>query len=104
MAMFIGYTDLSPEDPFKLAFKIVRRYSLRVIYARQTTHLEVYCHPDELRKIAQALDDAIQREEAALQAKILPSEHHSFENTIYTEGFVIAFHPPKRVNEHLSPA
>ena len=75
-----------------------------MIYARQTTHLEVYCHPDELRKIAQALDDAIAREEAALQAKLLPSEHHSFENTIYTEGFVIAFRPPKRENEALNPA
>lgn len=69
-----------------------------MIYARQTTHLEVYCHPDELRKIARSLDDTIAREEATIKAKILPSEGHSFENTIYAEGYILTFRPPIREN------
>ena len=73
-----------------------------MIYARQTTHLEVYCHPDELRKIARSLDDTIKREQAALCAKLLPSEGHSFENTIYAEGFILTFRAPLRENDALS--
>ena len=74
-----------------------------MIYARQTTHLEVYCHPDELRKIARSLDDTIKREEASLQAKLMPSEGHSFENSIYAEGYILTFRPPIRENGALNP-
>jgi hypothetical protein len=97
----MGSGDHLTEDPFKLAFKIVSPYFPRVIYARQTTHLEVYCHPDELRKIARSLDDAIAREEATIKARILPSESHSIENTIYAEGYILTFRPPLRENDHL---
>jgi hypothetical protein len=71
---------------------------ISVIFTRQTTHLDVYVHPDELRKIADSLDEALKRQEAIIASKVLPNENQTFENTLHGDGVIITFRPPKRTN------